>query len=217
MMEEKEIKVPEIRKPNGWQKLAAVQSRITVAKGNTAAHYKYYTTADILDEAKPLLKEVGAAVTMTDEIEEHGGLIFLKCTATFTDADTGEDVKTVTGIVEYQKRSTMDAAQSTGAASTYARKRALAGLLLVDGEKDPDSLKPEAPTPKGKPQRSAREELQARLSAEGVDAEDFSKLGYNAPFSKMPEKTAAEVLQNFAQYLQGYRELAAKANEEIPL
>ena len=214
MMAEAKIEIPQISRPNGWQKLAAVQSRITVEKGNTAAHYKYYTTGDILDEAKPLLKEVGAAVTMTDEIEEHAGLVFLKCTVEFVDVDTGETVKAVTGIVEYQKRSTMDAAQSTGAASTYARKRALAGLLLVDGEKDPDSLKDEAPKGKAK---DPREELRARLAAEGVDAEDFSQLGYNAPFSKMPAKTAADVLQNFGQYLQGYRELAAKRDEEIPL
>lgn len=223
MMAEEAVKIPQLSRPNGWQKLMSVQSRLTVEKENNGANgrYKYYRTENILDKAKPLLKEVGAAVTMTDEIEEHTGKLFVKCTAKFVDVDTGEIVETVTGIVEHALNPGMNAAQSTGSSSTYARKRALAGLLLVDGEKDPDEIPPEVPRKNPQRQearqRNTREELRAKLAAEGINAEDFSKIGYNAPFSEMPQQTAAEILQNFSQYLKGYKDLRAKAEEEIPL
>jgi hypothetical protein len=43
----------------------------------------------------------------------------------------------------------MDEAQVTGAASSYARKYALNGLLAIDDGKDPDS---QEPTAEAKPQ-----------------------------------------------------------------
>ena len=224
MMAEAKIEIPQISRPNGWQKLMAVQSQMSVSKDKDGGRFKYYDIGSILSEAKPKLATAGAVITMTDVLEERGGKMYLTATARFIDADTGETVTEVQAIMEHIERRTMDASQSMGATSTYARKRALAGLLLVDGEEDPDaagkkqkSTQPQRVQAQATPQRNVHEELRARLAAEGVDAEDFSQLGYNAPFSQMPAKTAADVLQNFGQYLQGYRELAAKRDEEIPL
>lgn len=213
-----EVEIPQIPKMNGWQKLMNVQTRINVAKEKNGANgrYKYYTTSDILDEAKPLLKDVGAAVTMVDEIEEHGGKAFLKCTARFIDVDTGAVVTETTGIVEHALNPGMNAAQSTGTTSTYARKRALAGLLLVDGEKDPDEIKPEPVRSPQQSQQAAKPGsvkvvLREKLQAEGIDPEDFARVGYNATFAEIPPQTATEILQAMNQYVKGYRDLKAKA------
>ena len=49
----------------------------------------------------------------------------------------------------------MDDAQVTGAASTYARKRALSGLLALDDNKDADSQAPEE-EPKEQPKEAGK-------------------------------------------------------------
>jgi hypothetical protein len=154
------------------------------------------------------------------------------CTARFIDIDTGEVVTETKGNAWLEHFSGQNEAQSSGTASTYAKKRALSGLLSLEtDEKDPDEIgedkdkgvkpaitsPPQRRTQQARPQRNTREELRTKLAAEGINAEDFSKIGYNAPFSEMPQQTAAEILQNFSQYLKGYKDLRAKAEEEIPL
>lgn len=225
MMEEEKIEIPQIARSNGWQKLAKVKAQMCVSKENDGANgrYKYYTTANILDEAKRYLPETGGDIIMTDDIEEHAGKLFFTCIARFIDVDTGETVAEIKGMAELEKFAGQNAAQSSGTASTYARKRALAGLLLVEtNEKDPDEIKaepqkPQANTQARRPQRSAREELQARLAAEGIDREDFAKMAYNAPFSKIPEDIAERVLRTFQGSIEKYKSLKESAKEEIPL
>lgn len=63
----------------------------------------------------------------------------MKATAMLKDNEDG-DFETVTAYArEPDSKKGMDAAQITGATSSYARKYALNGLFLLDDAKDPDS------------------------------------------------------------------------------
>lgn len=118
-------------------KLAAIQSRLHAPKNqkNTFGGYNYRSCEDILEAVKPLLD--GLVLTITDEVTEVGGRIYVKATASLTD---GKDAMTATAFArEAESRKGMDESQITGSASSYARKYALNGLLLIDDNKDADS------------------------------------------------------------------------------
>jgi len=60
---------------------------------------------------------------------------------------TDNKIETITASAyarEAENKKGMDEAQVTGAASSYARKYALNGLLAIDDGKDPDSQEPAA-------------------------------------------------------------------------
>lgn len=222
MMAEAKIEIPQISRPNGWQKLMAVQSQMSVSKDKDGGRFKYYDIGSILSEAKPKLATAGAVITMTDVLEERGGKMYLTSTARFIDADTGETVTEVQAIMEHIERRTMDASQSMGATSTYARKRALAGLLLVDGEEDPDAAgKKQKPT---QPQRvqvqakpTRRDNLIFQLSklceAQRIDANDLCVKLTGIPIREQPDDDLADAINKFPALLETYQ----KRNEEIPL
>ena len=65
--------------------------------------------------------------------------MYVKATASITDYETNEEVLATAYAREVDKKTGMDDAQITGAASSYARKYALNGLFLLDDVKDPDS------------------------------------------------------------------------------
>jgi hypothetical protein len=63
--------------------------------------------------------------------------VYVKATATITD---GKETEVVTAFArEPDQKKGMDESQITGTASSYARKYALNGLLLIDDTKDPDT------------------------------------------------------------------------------
>lgn len=118
-------------------KLAAIQTKLHAPKSqkNTFGGYNYRSCEDILEAVKPLLD--GLVLTITDEMTEVGGRIYVKATARLTD---GKDAITATAFArEAESRKGMDDSQITGSASSYARKYALNGLLLIDDNKDADS------------------------------------------------------------------------------
>jgi hypothetical protein len=87
---------------------------------------------------KPLLD--GLVLTVSDEIIAVGAdatRVYVKATATVSD---GKDSLEVTAFArEPETKKGMDASQITGTASSYARKYALNGLLLIDDNKDADT------------------------------------------------------------------------------
>lgn len=117
--------------------LAEIQQSLKAAKGQTNSFggYQYRSCEDILEAVKPLLGE--HVVTITDDMQEVGGRVYVKATATFND---GKAFITVSAFArEALNKKGMDEAQITGAASSYARKYALNGLFLIDDNKDPDT------------------------------------------------------------------------------
>lgn len=130
---------------NVYEKLLEVQTRLVVGKTkyNKFADFNYRSADDILEAIKPIISEVKASVILTDSIEEYGGLRYIKATAKFIDTKTGESIETYGYAREITDKKKMDDAQMTGSTSSYARKYALNGLLILDDNKDPDSMEHE--------------------------------------------------------------------------
>jgi len=127
--------------------LIKIQEELKCPKGsfNAFGKYKYRSAEQILEALKPLLNKYDSLLLMSDSIVEIGNKLFLKATATFK--HEGESIE-VFGFAEMGEHKGMSSEQTTGTASSYARKYALNGLFLIDEtESDPDS---KAPTPKRK-------------------------------------------------------------------
>lgn len=125
-----------------YQKLLAVQSELKAPKNlyNIFGKYYYRNAESILEAAKPLLKQVGAVLVVTDTIEAVGNRIYVRATAVFTDTESMEQVSCSACAREEETKKGMDASQITGSASSYARKYALNGLFCLDDTKDADAL-----------------------------------------------------------------------------
>lgn len=126
-------------------KLVAIQSSLKAPKGqtNTFGKYKYRSCEDILEALKPLLKEQGCTLTLSDEIVLVGTRFYVKATALLTSKErVGENISVAVNAYarEEEVKKGMDSSQITGAASSYARKYALNGLFCIDDTKDADTM-----------------------------------------------------------------------------
>ena len=122
---------------NPENNLVKIQNELKVPKGNvnTFGKYKYRSAEDILEAVKPILLRYNATLTLSDEIVAIGTKVFLKATAKLNET-------TCYGYAETSEHKGMSAEQTTGTASSYARKYALNGLFLIDEtESDADSQK----------------------------------------------------------------------------
>ena len=128
---------------NVYEKLMKVQSELKAPKGqyNSFGKYKYRSCEDILTAVKPILAEVKAVITLEDEVLLIGNRYYIKATASFIDAETniGTTLTNTALAREEDTKKGMDGSQITGTASSYARKYALNGLLLIDDTKDADT------------------------------------------------------------------------------
>lgn len=124
-----------------YGRLRCVQRDLKAPKNqyNSFGKYRYRSCEDILEGVKPILQEYGCAIVLSDTIEQIGDRFYVKATATFYDCDTGESVSNTAYARESDDKKGMDASQITGTASSYARKYALNGLLLIDDTKDADT------------------------------------------------------------------------------
>ena len=124
------------------EKLIAIQQALKAPKGqyNSFGGYNYRSCEDILEAVKPILAKEKVALTISDEIVEVGGRIYVKATATLHDpSDANIIARTSAYAREEESKKGMDAAQLTGATSSYARKYALNGLFAIDDNKDADA------------------------------------------------------------------------------
>lgn len=124
-----------------YGRLLRVQRDLKAPKNqyNSFGKYRYRSCEDILEGVKPILQEYGCAIVLSDTIEQIGNRFYVKATATFYDCETGESVSNTAYARESDDKKGMDASQITGTASSYARKYALNGLLLIDDTKDADT------------------------------------------------------------------------------
>lgn len=121
------------------EKLSIIQYELKAPKNqrNTFGNYNYRSAEDILEAVKPLLKENGLTIFISDDIKNIGDRYYLCSTVTV--ALNNEQVSVVGMARESEDKKGMDAAQITGAASSYARKYALNGMFAIDDTKDPDT------------------------------------------------------------------------------
>lgn len=122
-------------------KLMQVQQDLKAPKNqfNSFGKYKYRSCEDILQAARPLCNANGLILTMSDTVEAVGTRFYLKATVTVTDVETGESFSTNAMAREEDTKKGMDAAQVTGAASSYARKYSLCAMFAIDDTRDADT------------------------------------------------------------------------------
>ena len=105
---------------------------------NTYQNYKYRNLDDIFEGLKPLLKETGCVVTVTDGVEQVGERIYVRAIVVIKKGDESESCMAYARESEDKKGN--DVAQITGTSSSYARKYALSGLFCIDDCQDVDSM-----------------------------------------------------------------------------
>lgn len=144
-------------------KLAKVQAQLHAPKSqiNNFGGYNYRSCEDILQAVKPLLGD--CTITITDDMVAVGDRVYVKATATFTDG--AETVTTTAFAREPEQAKGKDVSQITGSSSSYARKYALNGLLLIDDNKDADSQDNRKQGTREAEEESRREALMAATQA----------------------------------------------------
>ena len=125
-----------------YKKLLEVQAELKAPKSkkNNFGNYMYRSCEDILEALKPVLSEHGATVFISDKpVVKENLWSYIEATATFVDIESGDSVSVAAYAREAEQKKGMDPSQSTGTASSYARKYALNGLFLIDDSVDVDS------------------------------------------------------------------------------
>ena len=130
------------------EQLVKVQNELKAPKSqyNSFGKYSYRNAEDIFEAAKPICFKYGLFLSISDEVIEVGGALFVESTATITDGEKSFNVKAQAGLDLNRKG--MDKAQASGASSSYARKYALGGLFLLDDTKDADATNTHGKAPK---------------------------------------------------------------------
>lgn len=120
-----------------YAKLAAIQKELNAPKNqrNNFGGYNYRSCEDILMAVKPILGDL--SIIISDEMVMLGDRFYVKATAIITDGK--ERIESTAYAREAAVKKGMDESQITGSTSSYARKYALNGLLLIDDNKDADS------------------------------------------------------------------------------
>lgn len=134
------------------EKLKLIQSELKAPKSqfNSFGNYKYRNLEDILESLKPLLLKHNCTFTLTDNVKEVCGIVYVEAIGTFIDLDNDKSVSIqgVAGVDIHRKG--MDVAQCFGASSSYARKYCCNGLFLIDDTKDSDATNDHKPKEKVK-------------------------------------------------------------------
>jgi len=123
------------------ESLKHIQSELKANKTqfNSFGKYYYRSCEDILEALKPLLKTYNCTLTISDEVKEVGGLVFIQSEARIIDNESKEEVFVTAQAGIDINRKGMDVSQCYGSSSSYSRKYALNGLFLIDDTKDSDS------------------------------------------------------------------------------
>lgn len=126
------------------QKLLQVQIALKAPKSNynSFGKYSYRSCEDIMEAVKPLLKEQGLTMLISDDVSQIGDRYYIRATVTVLDTESGEMVQASALAREEETKKGMDASQITGTASSYARKYALNGMFAIDDTKDADTRPP---------------------------------------------------------------------------
>lgn len=171
------------------EKLITVQCDLKAPKGqrNDFGKYNYRSAEDIVNAVKPLNKEQGLLLTLSDKMILIGDRYYVEATATITDGETSQNYTAYAREAVAKKG--MDESQITGTASSYARKYALNGLYLIDDTKDADTneYKQQENNVK-KINKKQKEELERnfskiadlrKISAKSVEATYLSLIHFN--------------------------------------
>jgi hypothetical protein len=163
------------------EKLRKIQAELKAPKNqrNNFGKYNYRSCEDILEAVKPLLDKHKCTLTISDEVREVCGVLFVEAIVFISDGTDSVHTKAQAGIDPNRKG--MDIAQSFGSSGSYARKYALNGLFLIDDTKDADSTNTH-----GKGAKSTEKSWLNKGTAEFKKVQTYLKGGGN--ISKVEEK-----------------------------
>jgi len=163
------------------EKLRKIQAELKAPKNqrNNFGKYNYRSCEDILEAVKPLLDKHKCTLTISDEVREVCGVLFVEAIVFISDGKDSVHTKAQAGIDPNRKG--MDIAQSFGSSSSYARKYALNGLFLIDDTKDADSTNTH-----GKGAKSTEKSWLNKDTVEFKKVQTYLKGGGN--ISKVEEK-----------------------------
>ena len=163
------------------ENLVKIQAELKAPKNqrNNFGKYNYRSCEDILEAVKPLLDKHKCTLTISDEVREVCGVLFVEAMAFISDGTDSVHTKAQAGIDPNRKG--MDIAQSFGSSSSYARKYCLNGLFLIDDTKDADSTNTH-----GKGAKSTEKSWLNKDTVEFKKVQTYLKGGGN--ISKVEEK-----------------------------
>lgn len=133
---------------NIFEKLLNIQAEVKATKDNknTFGDYNYRSAEQIYEAVKPICKRYGAVLHITDDVVVIGDKPYVKAVAELIDIEANGEVYAISSVgwarIPNEKKK-LDDSQLTGSAASYADKYAVSKLLLLDDNKDPDSMPPE--------------------------------------------------------------------------
>ncbi|MCI7207593.1 MAG: ERF family protein [Clostridium sp.] len=144
---------------NIYEKLMNIQKELKAPKGqyNSFGKYKYRSCEDILESVKPLLEKYKVTIILTDKLEQIGERYYIRAKAILIDTESNNSIENTAYAREEETKKGMDGSQITGTSSSYARKYALNGLLLIDDTKDADTDEFAKENNKGKTKEEPKE------------------------------------------------------------
>lgn len=192
-------------------KLLKMQKKLVVPKGqyNSFGKYNYRSAEDIMVALKVVQEAENTVVVIDTDIETANGWNYINATATLYDADDGEVIAVTHGKArEPESKKGMDESQITGTAASYAIKRALSGMFLIDDEKDADTLNnSDDYTKKDNTKTVMLKKLEYELSQNDIDINDFTKILFKKKKDSLTEKQIEATLSNFSIAVDKYRKL----------
>lgn len=169
--------------------------KVPKAQYNKFGEFYYRDAEDIMKAAKTHLP-AGATLTCTDEIQAiTPERVYVKATATLD--YKGAKISISAFAREPASKKGMDEMQITGAASSYARKAALGGLLLIDDSKDSDA------TSKTTKKEKEDAQLMQATGAKSVKEAHAAKALGGSMASKLDEGQIEEMYQQALTSLGG--------------
>lgn len=190
-------------------KLLKMQKKLVVPKGqyNSFGKYNYRSAEDIMVALKVVQEAENTVVVIDTDIETANGWNYINATATLYDADDGEVIAVTHGKArEPETKKGMDESQITGTAASYAIKRALLGMFLIDDEKDADTLNnSDDYTKKDNTKTVMLKKLEYELSQNDIDINDFAKILFKKKKDVLTEKQIEATLSNFSIAVDKYR------------
>lgn len=185
---------------NIYKRLGEIQCVLEAPKNKFSEYggFHYRSAEDIEIALKPLLKEQDLLLTLDDGIELVGERYYVRATAELIDINEPSNVIKKNGYArEMATKTKSDESQLTGLASSYARKRALEAMFLIDDGQDPDGKKPKEPKKTVKPAQQTIEfatptQIQT-LRANMIGAEFAQTM--NACGGKLPHAKYVELME----------------------
>jgi len=158
--------------------LEKIQSKLSVPKNqyNSFGKYSYRSCEDIMEALKPVLAEHKCYVIISDTIQLVADRIYVCAYVKLFNEKRELIAENSAFAREAESKKGMDASQLTGATSSYARKYALAGMFLLDDNKDADTMPPPKAEPKSEAKIPAKKNTKKDILKKILSIDSFEKL-----------------------------------------